>query len=834
MTTPKPGPLLSLVRLDQLQDHPLNPRRGAGAEDVADLVASIRAQGLLQPIVVRPVDDEGHGLPLERVHVRLQVLAGHRRTAALRIIHEGDGAARVPALVMEADDARALELVLAENAHHRDVDPFLEGQAVEAALDAHQGNVQELARLLGLPVRWVAARRNLRNLSSAWQDRIRNREPWRSWPVFVVEELVTLAPDAQDGFMRDHAKELGGPGGPPPRTWWTAELAAWTRELTRAPFDVTDASLVKAAGACGSCPFTSMAQPGLFDDGAPCADGDAKALGRCLNAPCWDRKVTAAARARLADARDRVWKEEGAASPFVAAAVVLPKDAAKPAPKGLGYVLPPQAYRLVKKGEKGARPALDIHGDLAEVLWIVPTPESAARLDGTREKAPKAATPAAAAPAAKSPADVLKELEAQHQARVEGDAVLRLLERMGTLKLVEDVSELSVRRLAGIFGVVHVDPCPEEVLKVLGQPAESRRAARVLDFRLWAAIVKAVDTGLAHAPDGFWRKAAPLVAKELGLDWKYLLGKADMELEPTKELKVARTAAAAAAAKPAGSTTKKPTKKGQAAAARAKRARELPQDKAARRKARAAVRKPDGKRKGPRTSTQAAALADLKDRQAKKAGARAAASAKGARRALGRPGPMSTTDARMLKLGRGRKAPKEPGRVLSTADGSLKPAWTPEQEAAGAVTGMDLASGRDLSVELHEGGRGQDAVAAQPLVPSGKARQQARPGARRSMKDRVKAVERKPRKAEDPDAPLVPKGGLKPDVVAGALCLAACPDGKARDGGEDGAALASWTPDQLGTAYDWAMREHLGASDNPDVKRRPCPEHVLALPALPD
>ncbi len=69
-----------------------------------------------------------------------------------------------------------------------------------------------------------------------------------------------------------------------------------------------------------------------------------------------------------------------------------------------------------------------------------------------------------------------------------------------------------------------------------------------------------------------------------------------------------------------------------------------------------------------------------------------------------------------------------------------------------------------------------------------------------------------------------PAGGLQPDIACNALALAGV---KVRQ-----ADVAQWTRLELLLAYDWAMREHLGASDNP-VRRRDCPHFVrLAESAL--
>ena len=94
---------LDHINIDDLIVSPLNVRK-FGAKDCDDLVASIRALGVLQPLLVRPVSDG------------FEVVAGQRRLNACRIIAEDGDIDPIPCLVMaEGDDATAIEASLAEN-----------------------------------------------------------------------------------------------------------------------------------------------------------------------------------------------------------------------------------------------------------------------------------------------------------------------------------------------------------------------------------------------------------------------------------------------------------------------------------------------------------------------------------------------------------------------------------------------------------------------------------------------------------------------------------------------------------------------------------------------
>lgn len=674
----------ALVPLSSLREHPQNPRPKPKKGDLDELAASILSLGILVPLTVRPVTQDGKALPKGSALDHLQVLAGHRRLGALRMIAGGDQAAKldtgkVPVLVRYLGDAEALEVLLAENAHHQDVDPFLEGKAVDVALEAHGGDVRVLAQRLGLTPRWVAVRRNLKNLSQEWADRLRHRDPWRTWPTWVGELLATLAPDAQDRLFRENVKDLDVAGGPPPRSWWDATLEAWTRTLGRAPFDVTDEDLVAAAGACGRCPFTSLSQPGLFDDGSP--DGDLKAA-RCLNAPCWDRKVAVDAKRRLEALRKKAGGQGFLAEYPLA---ILPQDRAAACPKGLGTVLRPQEYVKAVEGQKGAVPAVDVTGPMERWVWVRPSKAGLERLTPKKKGAAAADAPAPA------PADQLRVLEAQHQAKVAQAAAEALVAAMRKRQPALPV----VTRMAAVFGAVAPSKGTPQALRQAASPGNA--GDRQLVARLWKGTVGCVQSALLFSGGSHGKDAPRLVAKVLGLEWKAQLARAAKLVKPARELEAMRASVKPPASNPPNPAPKDPAPKDPAKGKPAARAKRPAKGKA----------KPKAKRRAGWTST----------------------------------------DARMLKLGRG------------------------------------------------------------------------------------KAKGKKPKAPADP--PLTPKGGLTPEVVSGALTLAACPDGKARDAGDKGQRLKGWTRAQLQEAYDWAMREHLGAADNP-VKRRPCPELVKALPPFED
>jgi ParB family chromosome partitioning protein len=123
--------VLTLVPLSAVVPNPDQPRKHFAEDALADLAASIKTRGLLQPIVVRRTTD-GYRL-----------LAGERRFRAALLV----GLDRVPALIREGDDD--LEIALIENLQREDLSPLEEAEALALLIERHGYSHREVADLLG-------------------------------------------------------------------------------------------------------------------------------------------------------------------------------------------------------------------------------------------------------------------------------------------------------------------------------------------------------------------------------------------------------------------------------------------------------------------------------------------------------------------------------------------------------------------------------------------------------------------------------------------------------------------------------------------------------------
>jgi len=120
------------------------PRRTFAEEELAELAASISALGLVQPIVVRPLEASAGEAETE-AGPRWELIAGERRLRAARLA----GLESVPALVRPVDEVRALEIALAENVAREDLNAVEEALAYAALVDEFGLTHERIAELVG-------------------------------------------------------------------------------------------------------------------------------------------------------------------------------------------------------------------------------------------------------------------------------------------------------------------------------------------------------------------------------------------------------------------------------------------------------------------------------------------------------------------------------------------------------------------------------------------------------------------------------------------------------------------------------------------------------------
>jgi len=152
-TVPGEGRLRDLP-LDAIAVGRRQPRRSFDADELAELAASIKALGVVQPVVVRPVGSSEDGRRVDASDAgeaarpdgpRYELIAGERRLRAARIA----GLDSVPALVRSAGEADALGIALAENVAREDLNAIEEAQAYASLVDEFGLTHERVGELVG-------------------------------------------------------------------------------------------------------------------------------------------------------------------------------------------------------------------------------------------------------------------------------------------------------------------------------------------------------------------------------------------------------------------------------------------------------------------------------------------------------------------------------------------------------------------------------------------------------------------------------------------------------------------------------------------------------------
>lgn len=124
-------PIGRLVPIEKIDPNPDQPRQVMG--DLSELMASIAAKGIIEPLIVRQRGD------------RFQIIAGERRyQASVRV-----GLRELPVVIREVDDTEIIEVALVENLQRKDLGPFEEAEAMSSLSDRCGYTHEDLARRLG-------------------------------------------------------------------------------------------------------------------------------------------------------------------------------------------------------------------------------------------------------------------------------------------------------------------------------------------------------------------------------------------------------------------------------------------------------------------------------------------------------------------------------------------------------------------------------------------------------------------------------------------------------------------------------------------------------------
>jgi ParB family chromosome partitioning protein len=137
---PRAGEELARLPLDLLQRGRYQPRTDMRPESLQELADSIKAQGIVQPIVVRPLAGAGEGATQ-----RYEIIAGERRWRAAQIA----GLAEIPAVIRPVPDEAAIAMALIENIQRENLNPLEEARALERLIAEFGVTHQQAADAVG-------------------------------------------------------------------------------------------------------------------------------------------------------------------------------------------------------------------------------------------------------------------------------------------------------------------------------------------------------------------------------------------------------------------------------------------------------------------------------------------------------------------------------------------------------------------------------------------------------------------------------------------------------------------------------------------------------------
>ncbi len=156
-----PAATRTVLPLADIVANPRQPRRRFDQGAMEDLIESVRARGVLQPILVRPVGDR-----------RFEIVAGERRwrAAAAAELHE------IPVVIRDLDESAAFEIALVENIQRADLNPIEEAEGYQRLMAEHGHTQQSLAKIVGKARSHVANLLRLLDLPPALRDMVAQGE----------------------------------------------------------------------------------------------------------------------------------------------------------------------------------------------------------------------------------------------------------------------------------------------------------------------------------------------------------------------------------------------------------------------------------------------------------------------------------------------------------------------------------------------------------------------------------------------------------------------------------------------------------------------------------
>ena len=242
---------ITMVAISAIRPNSFNPRKHFDETSLNELAESIRQQGILQPVTVRPIADSND----------YELVFGERRYRAATIV----GMQEIPAIINDLSDEEAEEIAITENLQRKDVTPMEEANAYQRLMESGRHDLSSLAVQFGKSEAYIRTRLKFASLIPEIAALLETDEI----TVSVASEICRYGEDIQREVYEQHLKE------DVTYSSWRGQKASeiarsierqYTADLDRYSFDKT---------LCLSCPHNTN-NMSLFCEGC----------GKCANRTC--------------------------------------------------------------------------------------------------------------------------------------------------------------------------------------------------------------------------------------------------------------------------------------------------------------------------------------------------------------------------------------------------------------------------------------------------------------------------------------------------------------------------------------------------------------------
>lgn len=295
LPTPGAGPAMRMLAVAAIVASTTNPRKTFNPVKLAELAESIKASGVHQPILVRPLPAErladtfasrrqGEPLPTH------ELVAGERRWRGCQLA----GVADIPAMIRELSDTQVLEIQIVENLQREDVSELEEAEGYEYLMQQSGLNADQVGAKIGKSRSYVYARLKLTALCQDARAALREGQIDASKALYLaripseVQQIKALKEVVAADFYGETMSA---------RAVQRHVQDNYMLRLDKAVWPITSADLLPRAGSCSDCPKRTGANPDLF--------ADVDSADMCTDPLCYRAKDEAHQARQLAQAIER-------------------------------------------------------------------------------------------------------------------------------------------------------------------------------------------------------------------------------------------------------------------------------------------------------------------------------------------------------------------------------------------------------------------------------------------------------------------------------------------------------------------------------------------------